>query len=179
MTLSPPPPVPEFLASPHNLDAFVAAWELGTLDRSRWTHAAHVAVAAYYASRLPADDAFEAMRSGILRFNASVGIENTDSSGYHETLTRFWCETIGVFVRSAQFASPYHARVRRGRDVRKQARPASRILWSRYRGRRQGSQGVDPPAIWMKPRGAFLLCVRRVPFAIRSLPARSKRGVQA
>ena len=38
-----------------------------------------------------------------------MGIENTDSSGYHETLTRFWCETIGDHVRSGHFASPYHA----------------------------------------------------------------------
>ena len=82
-----------FLESPQALDAFVAAWESCTLPKSEWTHAAHVAVCAYHAARSPAT-VLETMRDGIRRFNDAVGTPNTDSSGYHETLTRFWCMVI-------------------------------------------------------------------------------------
>ena len=109
MAPSPLTTSPDFLASPHTLEDFVGNWERGTLDRSQWTHAAHVAVAARYAYLLAPEDAFEAMRSGILHFNASVGTSNTDSSGYHETLTRFWCQTIGDFVRRGNFAAVHTA----------------------------------------------------------------------
>jgi hypothetical protein len=100
---------PEFFASARDLEDFVADWESGRLPRSTWTHAAHVAVAAYYAHSLSPDDTFESMRSGIMRFNVCVGIENTDHSGYHETLTRFWSETIGAFVSMGRFPSAYAA----------------------------------------------------------------------
>jgi hypothetical protein len=103
------PTTPEFLASARDLVDFVADWEEGRLPRSSWTHAAHVAVAAYYAYLLPPAEAFEAMRSGIVRFNACVGIENTDHSGYHETLTRFWTETIRAFVSAGNFPNAYAA----------------------------------------------------------------------
>jgi hypothetical protein len=99
----------EFLASARDLEQFVADWESCRLPRPRWTHAAHVAVAAYYAYLLPPSMAFEAMRSGILRFNECVGTKNTDHSGYHETLTRFWSETIGAFVSAGNFPSAYAA----------------------------------------------------------------------
>jgi hypothetical protein len=58
---------------------------------------------------LPPAEAFEAMRSGIVRFNACVGIENTDHSGYHETLTRFWSEIIRAFVNARNFPNAYAA----------------------------------------------------------------------
>jgi hypothetical protein len=100
---------PEFLASTRQLEDFVADWESGRLPRSQWTHAAHVAAMAYYAYLLSPDESFEAMQSGILRFNAYVGIENTDHSGYHETLTRFWWETIGAFVAEGKFDTAFRA----------------------------------------------------------------------
>lgn len=76
-----------FLDSPDALEAFVRAWKTGTLPRARWSRAAHVAVAAYHAFHL-GSEAYPEMRSGILHFKDCCGIENTDTSGYHETLTR-------------------------------------------------------------------------------------------
>ncbi len=40
------------------------------------------------------------MRSGLLRFNEYTGTPNSDTRGYHETLTRFWAYTIWLFVHS-------------------------------------------------------------------------------
>jgi len=79
----------DFLTSPASLDQFLAAWESGTLPKPHWTHAAHVAVGAYYTVRF-GKDAFTHMRAGIRRYNESVGTLNSPASGYHETLTRFW-----------------------------------------------------------------------------------------
>jgi hypothetical protein len=98
-----------FLESDAALRDFVQRWKLGTLPKSAWTHAAHVAVAAYIAFDHPSEAGLEKTKAGILHFNASVGTPNTDNSGYHETLTRFWCTTIGEFVRLGRFASRWEA----------------------------------------------------------------------
>lgn len=86
-----------WLASAPAFLAFVEAWELGTLPKAEWSHAAHVAVAACYRVRY-GDDALGRIRAGILRYNTAVGTPNTDTRGYHETLTRFWTHVIGETV---------------------------------------------------------------------------------
>lgn len=80
------------LASGEAFAEFLAAWEAGTLPKARWTHAAHIAVGACSTVRYP-DSAFERIKNGILRYNAAVGTENSETSGYHETLTRLWART--------------------------------------------------------------------------------------
>lgn len=86
-----------WLASAEAFQAFVAAWEAGTLPKHEWSHAAHVAVGACYALR-HGDAALDRTRAGILRYNTAVGTANTDTSGYHETLTRFWAEVLAAEV---------------------------------------------------------------------------------
>lgn len=99
----------DFLASPDTLEDFVAAWEQGSLPKTRWTHAGHVAVGAYYAVRFPSA-AFERTKTGILRYNQAVGTENSEVSGYHETLTRFWADVLARFVNG--IADPWEAAVK-------------------------------------------------------------------
>ncbi len=70
-------------------------WETGTLPKAQWTHAAHVAVGSYYAVCYR-DSALEKTRAGILRYNQAAGTANTETSGYHETLTCFWA---GILAR--------------------------------------------------------------------------------
>lgn len=98
-----------FLDSDQTLEEFLRLWQSGTLPRSSWTHGAHVAVAAYFAFDHSPESAFQMTKSGILHFNVCVGTANTEDSGYHETLTRFWSEVIGGFVRVGQFASRFEA----------------------------------------------------------------------
>ena len=98
-----------FLLSAAVLDHFLAAWEAGTLPHSQWTHAAHVAVAACYAFDLTPADALLRKRRGIIHFNNCVGTPNTDTRGYHETLTRLWSGIIGDFVRRGDFPSRFAA----------------------------------------------------------------------
>lgn len=99
----------DFITSPDALDKFVAAWEAGSLTKTCWNHAGHVAVGAHYAVRYPSN-AFERTKSGILRYNQAVGTENSDVSGYHETLTRFWAEVLARFVKG--IADPFEAAVK-------------------------------------------------------------------
>ena len=98
-----------FVESDAALDNFVGHWKGGTLPKKAWTHAAHVAMAAYITFDHPAEPAFEQMKAGVLHHNASVGTANTEDSGYHETLTRFWCAIVGDFVRAGSYISRFEA----------------------------------------------------------------------
>jgi len=96
----------DFVASREAFQEFVGEWEAGTLPKNRWTHAAHVAIGAYYAVRYPGE-AFERTKKGIIRFNETVGTENSDTSGYHETLTRLWANVLAKLAD--RFADPWKA----------------------------------------------------------------------
>lgn len=59
-----------------------------TLAKERWTHGAHFATALWLMLRRPDVDTEADMPGMIRRYNESVGGVNSDSSGYHETITR-------------------------------------------------------------------------------------------
>jgi hypothetical protein len=62
----------------------------GLLDRSlpkpEWTHAAHFAAAFWILTR-PDMDALRDMPPAIRAYNEATGVPNTDTGGYHETIT--------------------------------------------------------------------------------------------
>ena len=62
----------------------------GLLDRSlpkaEWTHAGHFA-AAFWILRRPNMDAARDMPGLIRAYNEATGVHNTDTTGYHETIT--------------------------------------------------------------------------------------------
>jgi hypothetical protein len=94
-----------FACSEAALSSFLGHWCAGTLPKKEWTHAAHVTVAACYVFDHPAEEALQKIRAGIIHYNTCVGTANTDQSGYHETLTRFWCGLIADFRRTCAFSS--------------------------------------------------------------------------
>ena len=58
-----------------------------TLPKPEWTHAAHFA-AALWLIRHEAGEPAEARMPGLIRaYNAATGVPNTDTEGYHETIT--------------------------------------------------------------------------------------------
>jgi hypothetical protein len=88
-----------------------------TLPKSQWTHAAHFA-AALWLLHDRGDATFQDMPGLIRAYNESTGVANTDTGGYHETITlaslrlaRAWLgERIGVPLQAALaelLASPY------------------------------------------------------------------------
>ena len=57
-----------------------------TLPKPEWTHAAHFAAAFWLLTR-PNRDALREMPGLIRAYNEATGVANTDTSGYHETIT--------------------------------------------------------------------------------------------
>jgi len=91
----------EHLATEAALNAFLKGFEEGTLEKREWTHGAHVAAAAYYLFHSDAEAVLPVMRQRIRAFNESVGGQNTETSGYHETLTRFWLLVVEKHLRES------------------------------------------------------------------------------
>ena len=69
------------------IEAAARAMMACTLPKERWTHAAHFA-AALWLLRDRGEAAYAEMPGLIRRYNASVGGRNTDTEGYHETITQ-------------------------------------------------------------------------------------------
>ena len=61
-----------------------------TLPKSEWTHEAHLVVGLWHAFSFSNLKALNLMREKIKAFNETTGTENSENSGYHETITRFW-----------------------------------------------------------------------------------------
>src|SRR3979411_1027062 len=93
------------LESEASLQRFVEAWKAGRLPKAEWTHAAHVAMAAYFAFDHAAAATFAIMKAGLVNQNTSGGTPTTEDNGYHETRTRFWSSEIGEFVRAGRYRS--------------------------------------------------------------------------
>ena len=58
-----------------------------TLPKPEWTHAAHFACALWVLSQ-PGMDAAREMPGLIRAYNAATGVANTETEGYHETITQ-------------------------------------------------------------------------------------------
>lgn len=110
-------------ASELELDAFLAAFEEGTLPKEGFTHAGHLTAGACYVHMLGEAGAIDHMRLCVRRFNEAVGGKNTDTSGYHETITIFWIKALAA-VRAthptlgrAEFAARAVQTYRDRRDI--------------------------------------------------------------
>lgn len=77
-----------------------------TLPEAEWSHEAHLRVGLWHLLRYPPDDALDRLRAGIRKFNSACGIANTDSSGYHETITRFYVAIIAHFLETCDEPAP-------------------------------------------------------------------------
>lgn len=85
---------------PAGVAAFIDDFESLRLPKSRWTHQAHLLAGYWYLARHPPEQALAIMRERIRAHNESVGTANTDSSGYHETITRLYLD--GIAAHRAQ-----------------------------------------------------------------------------
>ena len=87
-------------------DRLVAAFCASTLPKAEWTHAAHLRVGLWHVLRHGPEEGLALLRERISAYNLACGTENTDSSGYHETITRFFVWRIGRFVANADCRRP-------------------------------------------------------------------------
>jgi hypothetical protein len=82
-----------------------------TLPRAEWTHEAHLAASIWLLLRRP-DVLIDAELPGIIRrYNESVGGVNSDTEGYHETITRVFLHGVRLFLALGDRAEPLHGLV--------------------------------------------------------------------
>jgi hypothetical protein len=79
-----------------------------TLPRADWTHEAHLAATSYLLLRRPDIDLDEALPGIIRAYNQSVGGINSDTEGYHETITRLFLRGVRLFLAGADRQAPLH-----------------------------------------------------------------------
>jgi hypothetical protein len=83
------------------IDQLIAAFQACTLPKADWTHQAHLRVGLWHVYRYGADEALARLRQGIRRLNESHGTANTDTGGYHETITRVFVLVMDGFLAAA------------------------------------------------------------------------------
>jgi hypothetical protein len=115
--------MPTLPATEAEIDAFLEAFEGCTLPKSEWTHAAHLLTGACYVHLMERDAALIKMRECVRRYNESVGGKNTETSGYHETITVMWIRLLdklrkeNLSMDRAPFAALAVERFGQSRDI--------------------------------------------------------------
>lgn len=77
-----------------------------TLPRSEWTHEAHLAATTYLLLKRPDVDLDKELPAIIRRYNESVGGVNSDTEGYHETITRLFLLGVRLFLLKTDCSDP-------------------------------------------------------------------------
>lgn len=128
-----------------DVEAFIADFEAGRLPKERWTHEAHLVAGFWYTSTLEAGEALDTIRKRIQRHNESVGTPNTDSSGYHETITRLYMSAIARHVshnREASFEDSLASLL---------ASPLSSSTWPLEHYSRERLFSIEARRSWVEP----------------------------
>jgi hypothetical protein len=102
---------PRFFTSDAEIEHLGEGLLACTLPRPEWTHEAHLAATAYLVTRRPDIDLDRELPGIIRRYNASVGTPNSDSEGYHETITRVFLHGVRLFLSEADPSEPLHGLV--------------------------------------------------------------------
>jgi Lrp/AsnC family leucine-responsive transcriptional regulator len=79
-----------------------------TLPKSGWNHRAHLAAAAWMIVTQNGIDPTRAMPGIIRAYNEVTGVPNTDTSGYHETITQASLRVVRGFIGSLPSDTPLH-----------------------------------------------------------------------
>ncbi len=87
-------------------ERIAAAFCERTLPKDQWTHEAHLRVGLWHLLHYSPEETLAHLRGRIMAYNEATGGENTDSAGYHETITRFFVWRIAMFVAEADCTRP-------------------------------------------------------------------------
>lgn len=89
-----------------DLDEFARQFVAREIPARLWTHGAHLAVGLWHVDRYGADEALRRLRQGIRSLNERHGKQNTESAGYHETITCAQVALLADFLARADSAVP-------------------------------------------------------------------------
>ncbi len=70
-----------------------------SLPKTDWTHAAHLAATYCLLHHQSYDDLKHSLPGIIRRYNDVTGVVNSDSEGYHETITQAYLKAITHFIK--------------------------------------------------------------------------------
>ena len=99
---------PRLFASDAEIERIGEGLIARTLPRPEWTHEAHLAATTWLLLRRP-DIHVDAELPGLIRrYNESVGGVNSDSEGYHETITRVFLHGVRLFLEQQDGSEPLH-----------------------------------------------------------------------
>jgi hypothetical protein len=93
--------------SPQDIESFIREFEARSLPKSRWTHQAHLVVGLWYLSHHSPAEALSIVCQRIRAYNETVGTANTDTSGYHETMTRLFLHGIAAHISAQQWRAQH------------------------------------------------------------------------
>lgn len=112
-----------------------------TLPRGEWTHAAHFAAALWMLRA----GTIDALPQTIRCYNAATGTANTDTTGYHETITR-------ASIRGAHAVLVAQADRPLWRAANAlMASPLGRSDWLMAYWRRERLFSVEARKVWVEP----------------------------
>jgi hypothetical protein len=99
---------PRFFTSDAEIEHLGEGLLACTLTRAEWTHEAHLAATIYLLLKRPDVDLDKELPTIIRRFNQSVGGVNSNTEGYHETITRVFLHGVRLFLSEANRNAPLH-----------------------------------------------------------------------
>jgi hypothetical protein len=82
-----------------------------TLPRPEWTHEAHLAACLWLLRERPDIDAERELPAIIAGYNLAVGGRNSDTEGYHETITQLYVRAVRAFLAERDDGCPLVALV--------------------------------------------------------------------
>jgi adenylate kinase family enzyme len=77
-------------------------FEACAIPARAWTHAAHLTVGLWHVARYAREDALARLRTGIRRLNESHGGVNSETRGYHETITGAYVVLLAQFLEGRE-----------------------------------------------------------------------------
>ena len=87
------------------LEDLVARFHSRTLTHAEWTHHAHLSVGMWHVHQFGSEEALGRIREGIRRLNDTHGTPNSETRGYHETITRAYITLLTDYL-AAQNGAP-------------------------------------------------------------------------
>jgi len=89
-----------------SIDDLVTAFIARTLPKPQWTHHAHLRVGLWHLLHHSPEEALSLLRVRIRALNESHGVANSETGGYHESITRFYVWRIATFLDIAGRTRP-------------------------------------------------------------------------
>jgi|SRR5436190_539150 len=82
------------------IDALAERFAAAAISAAEWTHQTHLVMGAWHVARFGPDEALLRLRAGIRALNAAHGTVDSDTRGYHETITCAYVRLLGAFLTS-------------------------------------------------------------------------------